>query len=148
MSFGFTDAWAQAVKDVDLEGQDWDPDEGDYTVRVMKAKTDITNTGTELVKLRLRIIGGEHAGDGFDHVMTFGSEFAMKMTVVALRGYGLDIGKVTSFEDLDHELGALAGTEADVTVKRPNGYLNVYVNSARPGERPPPGEADPDDLPF
>jgi hypothetical protein len=34
------------------------PDPGDYTVRIVKAKTEITQRGTEIAGMRLRIIDG------------------------------------------------------------------------------------------
>jgi hypothetical protein len=146
----FADTWNQALGEIADDGQDWAPTEGDYVVKITKAKTEMTKGGTELAKLRLRIVKGDHAGDGFDHPLFFSSDFATKTSVIALRGYGLDVAKVKGFDDLDQEIGTLVGTEADIAVAWEGTYLRVTVNAARPPERPPPADgakAD-DDIPF
>jgi hypothetical protein len=140
MTFGFANAWEQAVKDIADGGEDFDVPEEDFTVRVVKARTETTKDDVGLAKLRLRVLGGDHDGCGFDHTMSFGSEYGARMAIIALRGYGLDTDKVTSFDDLDRELATLVGVEADVTTSwSTKGFLNVTVSSAR---RPPTSQPD------
>jgi hypothetical protein len=138
MTSGFAEAWKDAVKEIATEGQDWEPTEGDYQVRITKARTDVTQGGTQIAKLRLRILTGAHAGDAFDHPLWFSTDFATKMSIIALRSYGLDPGKVKEFDDLDREVRALEGTEADIAVRWDNSHLRVTVNWAGGGAGSPP----------
>ena len=133
---GFAEQWAEAVKAADAEGLDWEPDDGDYVVEVATASTEVTKNGTELARLRLRIVDGPHAGGGFDHPLFFGSEFAMRKSIEALRAYGLALENVKEFRDLDRELKMLVGTEADIAVEHDGGYLRVRVDGARPPVEP------------
>jgi hypothetical protein len=128
----FNEMWKTAVATTDAQGPDWDPDPGDLTVTVSAARTETTSQGTKLARLRLRIIGGVHDGDGFDHTLFFTSEFSTERAVEALRAYGLDVARVESFDDLGRELATLVDVTADITVDREGEHLRIKVNDARP----------------
>jgi hypothetical protein len=141
----FSELWTKAVKDTDAAGPDWDPDPGDYTVKVAAAWTETTSRGAEIAKLRLRILGGDHDGDGFTHALFFSGKFATEQSVRALRAYGLDVARVEDFDDLGRQLAAVVGVEADVTATRDGDRLRIQVNDARPGDQPAE-IPDPDDA--
>jgi hypothetical protein len=128
----FNEMWKTAVAATDAQGPDWDPDPGNLTVRVAAARTETTSQDTKLARLRLRIIGGVHDGDGFDHTLFFTNDFSAAKSVTALRAYGLDVTQVETFDDLDREIATLVDVEADITVERDGKHLRVQVNDARP----------------
>ena len=150
----FSDSWHEALGAGAGTADEIDPDDGTYAVTILTAQAEMTSRGTELGRIRLKIEAGDHAGSYFDHMLFFGSPFAMEKSIHALRRYGVDVHKVHEFEDLHAEMKKIVGDSARVSVAHENEYLRIEVlDSVRPERVPESTFAEAaaksnDDVPF
>jgi Protein of unknown function (DUF669) len=125
----FADAWKRAGTD------DFDPPDGEYTVKIADATAFAGNDGREWCKITLEILQGEHAGRQFADFMNLNNEVGLRIAREHLSLYGLDAAALeeegSTLEDLNHGVFELVDTVADVTVRHKNGYLNLTVTGSR-----------------
>lgn len=146
-------------------GDDFDPANGAYTVRITDGGAFAGKDGREWAKVVLEIIGTDANGRQFDDFMNMNNDVGRAIAVEKLVTYGVDLTSIEELEDLDHAIFNLIGTIAEVTVTHKNGYRNVSVRSSRtndsdiptsPEREPAPAgqqsfaaaAADDGDIPF
>ena len=127
----FSDSWKQAMQEQD----DFDPDDGQYTCKLVDATAFAARTdGREYVKLTWQIIGTDLAGRQFDDFQGISHPVGLRITRDKLLLLGLEAEFVADdIEDLDHALFNLIGLEADLTVGHKNGYRNTTVDRVKTG---------------
>lgn len=145
----FSDSWKEAIAAGAGIADEVEPDDGTHTVAILDARTEVTNNGKELARVRLKLKNGDRAGGYFDHTLFLSSPFALEKSIRALRHYGIDVRKVTELEDLHEQMKTIIGSTAVVEVAHEGGYLRVDVLDVTPPERSPDDAAAPDDnTPF
>jgi hypothetical protein len=128
----FADRWKQASQEQD----DWDPDDGPYTCKLIDATAFAARTdGREYVKLRWQVIGTDDAGRQFDDFQGITHPVGLRITRDKLLLLGLEADfAADDIGDLDHAVFNLIGTVAELTVGHKDGYRNTTVNRVKTGE--------------
>ena len=135
----FAERWKKAGED---QVEDWDPDDGPYTVQIVEADAFNSRDGREFSKVKLRVVEGEHAGKQFEDFNGYENEVGARIARANLSVYGLNVDEVEDFEDLAIRIGELVGNRAEVTVKHCKGFLNVTAQRGFPTNGQPDVPAD------
>ena len=139
----FAERWKKAGE---AEIEDWDPDDGNYTVQIVEADAFRSRDGREFSKLKLRVTDGEHDGRQFEDFNGYENEVGARIARANLSVYGLNVDEVEDFDDLAIRIGELVGNRAEVTVKHSKGYLNVTAQRGFPSNGHSDVPADLTDL--
>ena len=136
----FSQAWQNAANET------IEPSKGTYNVRIAGGNAFTSRDGDDYCKLDLEIVtapAGAHVngspdkpigpGSRFEHFMGFKHEVGARINREALLTYGLkNPEEITDIIDLDAAIKALEGTQADVTVRYKDGFMNISVSGSRP----------------
>ena len=138
----FADMWQAAAEgDGKIE-----PEPGTYTGVVRSAEGFYSRNGTECVRVTLEITESEDrpdlVGNSFDHMMFFGNEVGARISRENLALYGVEVSKVSSFDELIDRIDEIEGVEADVRVSINGSYTNVNVLRSRTGESDVPSDGN------
>ena len=125
----FKDMWDKAGEDAD----DYEPAAGGHKVVIVGGSAFTSRAGDDYCKVELQELEGENAGRRFEHFMGFKHEVGARINREALLTYGLkNPEEITDIIDLDAAIKALEGTQADVTVRYKDGFMNISVSGSRP----------------
>lgn len=151
----FSDAWAEAV--AAAADEEIKPPSGEYDVEVVGAEAEVTQGGTEIARLRLRLANGDADGGVFEYPMFFTKKFSIERAAKTLHAFGVAVKDVHAFSELGTAMKAIVGTRARVYISyREFGgkeYLDIDVLEAtpppeRPAEVPATTTDDEAPLPF
>jgi len=125
----FKEMWDKAGEDAD----EYEPAAGGHKVVIVGGSAFTSRAGDDYCKVELQELEGENAGRRFEHFMGFKHETGARINREALLSYGLKAPEeITDIIDLDAAIKALEGTQADVTVRYKDGYMNISVSGSRP----------------
>jgi hypothetical protein len=125
----FKEMWDKAGEDAD----EYEPNPGGHKVVIVGGSAFTSRAGDDYCKVELQELEGENAGRRFEHFMGFKHETGARINREALLSYGLKAPEeITDIIDLDAAIKALEGTQADVTVRYKDGYMNISVSGSRP----------------
>ena len=125
----FKEMWDKAGEDAD----DYEPAAGGHKVVIVGGSAFTSRAGDDYCKVELQELEGENAGRRFEHFMGFKHEVGARINREALLTYGLkNPEEITDIIDLDAAIKALEGTQADVTVRYKDGFMNISVSGSRP----------------
>lgn len=127
----FNDMMRRARQDA-VEG-DWAPNPGTHQALVVEGDAFESRAGAVYAKTRLelRTPGHPDVGKHWDHLMSFATPEAQRMSVVQLGMYGFaedEIDGLEDVEDLARHMAELVGTEVEVTCKAREGGDGVWTN--------------------
>lgn len=128
-------------------GEDFNPPDGVYAVTVYDASAFTSGDGREFAKTTLQIVGGDHDGQRFDHLMGLTHPVGREISGEALAAYGLDLEQVDSHDDLRDLMPNLLDVKAEVVVTHSKqGWVNVKVVRTITGETDIPAQQESFDI--
>lgn len=130
----FNSQWADATVG-DGEQSNFDPPpDGDHIAELRKAQALRSKKDEDWVVLEWREL---QTGHDWTLMLGFKSQGQANLTKTACSRLGIQVDEVFSLEQLDQELGRVAGGYFEVTVKTNGDFRNTYVNGpARSQQRP------------